>query len=114
MVVLVEAVALEGDAYSAEHLVDWTGARIGDAGGQGVVGERLAHFELDPAGLAAVLVGRHGRDLGWSAGRVLKRDSAAYRRPSGTLLVWTSPPALVRGLSWCWPTSWAPSRRPTW
>ena len=97
--------SLEGDSYSAEHLAAGTGARGGDAGGQGVVGERLARFELDLAGLAAVLVGRHGRDLGCSAGRVLKRDSAAYRRPSGTLLVWTSPPALVRGLSWCWPTS---------
>jgi hypothetical protein len=39
MVVLVEAVTLEGDPYSAEHLVDWTGARVGDAGGQGVIGE---------------------------------------------------------------------------
>ena len=105
MVVLVEAVAFEGDSYSAEHLVDWTGAGVGDAGCQGVVAERLAHLELDLAGLAAVLVGRHGRDLGCSAGWVLKRDSAAYRRPSGTLLVWTSPLALVRGLSWCWPTS---------
>jgi hypothetical protein len=42
VVVLVEAVALEGDAHSAEHLVDRTAALGIDAGGQGIVGERLA------------------------------------------------------------------------
>jgi hypothetical protein len=49
VVVLVEAVALEGDADAAEHLVDGSAAVGIRAVGEGVIREGLTYLELFPA-----------------------------------------------------------------
>ena len=66
MIVLVEPVALEGDAHLAEHLLHGSAALVGfavvrfGAGVEGIVAERLPELELPLAALASVVVGRHG------------------------------------------------------
>ena len=82
VVVLVEAVALEGDPDAAEHLVHASTAVGVRAGGEGLVGERLMDLELVLAGLAAVLVGRHGGGVAGCRGAVAPWlvDGASYRR----------------------------------
>ena len=66
MVVLVEAIALEGDADLAEHLLHGGAADVVlslvslGAHGERIVGERLEELEHLAGAFTSVVVGRHG------------------------------------------------------